>query len=334
MLDRFKGLSVTNKIAIAIPIAIAAITFFISEPNRVDNSPVVTNPTGDVTIIYNDGLTPEVFNQLKTLFNEKVGLSEQDTDSTRILTSVIDNYLAENTAHKQSIAELTEIVSVQAERIKNLLDDDDITKEVKALISSGQIIEAEKLVDNAQIEREDKKLAAKHYEKGRVKELRLKYGQAKESFGKAAALQPENTTYLNAFANILYDLAEYDKAIGYYELALASNLATFGEDHPNVATTRNNLGSAWNSKGEYDKAIGYYELALASDLATFGEDHPKVATRRNNLGGAWDSKGEYDKAIGYYERALATMKKVLGDHNPNTQTVQKNLEHTQSKMNQ
>ena len=63
---------------------------------------------------------------------------------------------------------------------------------------------------------------------------------------------------------------DYDKAIEYYEQALASDLKTFGPDHPNVATDRNNLGVAWDSKGDYDKAIEYYEQALASDLKTFG----------------------------------------------------------------
>ena len=42
---------------------------------------------------------------------------------------------------------------------------------------------------------------------------------------------------------------EYGKAIEYYEKALKSDLKTFGEDHPNVATSWNNLGVAWQAKG-------------------------------------------------------------------------------------
>ena len=132
-------------------------------------------------------------------------------------------------------------MSVQAERIKSILDDNNITKEFKALISAGQITEAEKLVDHAPIEQEDKKLAAVHYERGRVKELRLKYDQAKESFGKTAVLQPENITYLNAFASILHDLAKYDKAIGYYERALATMKKVLGDHYPNTQTIQKNL---------------------------------------------------------------------------------------------
>lgn len=56
-------------------------------------------------------------------------------------------------------------------------------------------------------------------------------------------------------------LGQYDKAIEHYEKAMASDLKTFGPEHPNVATVWNNLGLAWASKGETNKAIGYYEKA-------------------------------------------------------------------------
>ncbi len=59
-----------------------------------------------------------------------------------------------------------------------------------------------------------------------------------------------------------------------------------GEDHPDVARVRNNLGLAWKAKGEYDKAIEYLEQALASNLKTLGENHPDVALFRNNLAAA------------------------------------------------
>ncbi|BAS68313.1 tetratricopeptide repeat protein [Bathymodiolus septemdierum thioautotrophic gill symbiont] len=122
-----------------------------------------------------------------------------------------------------------------------------------------------------------------------------------------------------------YQQGEYKKAIEYYELALASDLKTYGEAHPSVATCRNNLGMAWESLGEYKKAIEYYELALASDLKTYGEAHPSVATRRNNLGMAWQSLGEYKKAIEYLELALASDLKTYGEAHPSVATCRNNL---------
>ncbi len=96
-------------------------------------------------------------------------------------------------------------------------------------------------------------------------------------------------------------------------------------DYPNVATYRNNLGTAWNAKGKYDKAIEYYEKALESGLKAFGEDHPDVATYRNNLGSAWKAKGEYGKAIEYYEKALKSDIKTFGENHPKVATRWNNL---------
>ncbi|OJA03685.1 tetratricopeptide repeat protein, partial [Bathymodiolus thermophilus thioautotrophic gill symbiont] len=67
---------------------------------------------------------------------------------------------------------------------------------------------------------------------------------------------------------------KHKKAIEYFELALKSDLKTYGEDHPEVAISRNNLGTAWKSLGKYKKAIGYYELALVALEKTLGIEHP------------------------------------------------------------
>ena len=104
-----------------------------------------------------------------------------------------------------------------------------------------------------------------------------------------------------------------------------SDLKNFGENHPNIAAHRNNLGVAWNAKGEHDKAIEYLEKALKSDLKTFGENHSNVATYRNNLGTALNAKGEYDKAIEHLEKALSVIQVRLGNDHPDTQTLKTNL---------
>ena len=45
-----------------------------------------------------------------------------------------------------------------------------------------------------------------------------------------------------------------------------------GADHPDVASTYNNLGNACCSKGDYDAASEYHEKALAIRLRTLGAD--------------------------------------------------------------
>ena len=163
------------------------------------------------------------------------------------------------------------------------------------------------------------------YQRAKTAEDDLQYRKAFDHAMRASQLMPEESRYLNLAGNIAETLGEYGKAIGYYELALASDLVTFGEDHPNVAANRNNLGGVWYLKGEYDKSIGYYELALKSGIAIFGEDHLIVATYYNNLGSAWNALGEYGKATGYLEQALASDLATFWEDHPSVAIRRNNL---------
>ena len=58
---------------------------------------------------------------------------------------------------------------------------------------------------------------------------------------------------------------------------------TYGEDHPNVATERNNLGGAYHALGAYRKAMGYYEQALAVFERRLGNEHPHTKLVRENM---------------------------------------------------
>ena len=120
-------------------------------------------------------------------------------------------------------------------------------------------------------------------------------------------------------------IAEYDKAIEYYEKSLAIKLKVHGNQHPDTADTYNNLGMVWRAKGEYDKAIEYYEKSLEIDLKLRGDKHPETAIIYNNLGKVWKEKGGYDKAIEYYEKSLVIILKVHGDKHPRTGIIYNNL---------
>ncbi len=272
---------------------------------------------GNVHVEYH-GVSPEVHAQLMV----KLEILKIDHEAK---ISTLNRLLGRSGT--QSLPELEALIDTYVEHANKILESDEISKEVKALIAKGEIDQAETIVDQRRRNQTSQKegLAADEYEYAEVKSLNLKYKEAFESYELAAKLQPENSLYLNDAGFTAYTLGEYGKAIEYIKQALASDLKSYGEDHPSVARRRNNLGSAWESKGSYDKAIGYYEQALASDLKTYGEVHPSVARRRNNLGSAWESKGSYDKAIGYYEQALASDLKTYGEDHPNIATMRNNL---------
>ncbi|NQY37860.1 MAG: hypothetical protein HRT37_23485, partial [Alteromonadaceae bacterium] len=130
---------------------------------------------------------------------------------------------------------LTASIEEAKRRISDLLANKLISVEVKVLIKEGKFDEAERLVDRhgiEQVQGEEKDLAAKLYERAAINELKLKYSVASISYEKAALLQPNNSLYQNSAGLINDTLGRHDKAIRYYELALASDLKTFGENHP------------------------------------------------------------------------------------------------------
>ncbi|VAW62037.1 hypothetical protein MNBD_GAMMA11-3314 [hydrothermal vent metagenome] len=118
---------------------------------------------------------------------------------------------------------------------------------------------------------------------GKIAHERIDYSSAYRHFIRAAQLAPDNPLYLSEAGSAAQRIAKYNEAIKLYETALASILKTYGEDHPAVATSRNNLGGAWSSLGEYKKAIGYYELALAAFKKRLGDNHPDTQIVANNL---------------------------------------------------
>ncbi len=198
------------------------------------------------------------------------------------------------------------------------------TEDALIAFKNGKYEKARTLFETLQKE-EQGKLAKTAYNLGNVYFVELDFSKALKAYLDAVRLAPNNTSYLNEAGYTFHTLAQYDKAIEYYEKALKSDSRTFGEDHPNVATYWNNLGGAWKAKGEYDKAIEYYEKALKSDIKTFGEDHSKVATYRNNMGEAWIEKGGYDKAIEYLEKALKSDLKTIGEDHPDVAIRWSNL---------
>ncbi|MCB4773630.1 MAG: tetratricopeptide repeat protein, partial [Sulfurovum sp.] len=188
--------------------------------------------------------------------------------------------------------------------------DESFKKETQEAIENNDIDELQKLISQS--------LRSGEYEKGL--ELALK---AKEELIEGEEDNAEMLVDINNTIGEFYiHLAKYDKAIELLEETLTIEL---GENHPFTATSYNNIGSAWKSKGEYDEAMKYHEKALKIKLATLGENHPFTATSYNNIGSAWKSKGEYDKAIEYHEKALKITCATLGENHPFTATSYNNI---------
>ena len=108
----------------------------------------------------------------------------------------------------------------------------------------------------------------------------------------------------------LYTLAE-----PWLEQCVSVVKSRLGDDHPDVASSLNNLAGLYYSQGRYSEAEPLYEQALEMRKGLFEGDHPDVALSLNNLAFLYDSQGRYSEAEALYQQALEMRKGLFeGDH--------------------
>src|SRR5260370_104188 len=139
-----------------------------------------------------------------------------------------------------------------------------------------------------------------------------------------------NMTLLDA-ASLLHrvgwyldDRARYREAQPLYQRALAIREQQLGPEHPDTATSLNNLAELYRDQGKYEQAEPLLKRALAIDEKLSGPQHPDTATNLNNLAGLYRAQGNYAQAEPLYQRALAIYEQQLGLEHPNTVIVREN----------
>ena len=79
------------------------------------------------------------------------------------------------------------------------------------------------------------------------------------------------------------NLGDYAKAEPLHKRSLAITEKALGPDHPDVATSLNNLAGLYDTQGHYARAEPLYKRSLAIFEKALGADHPHVATSLENL---------------------------------------------------
>ena len=106
---------------------------------------------------------------------------------------------------------------------------------------------------------------------------------------------------------------------------LSFRVKVLGPDHPDVATSLNNLAALLKTQGKYAEAEPLYRRALAIDEKALGKDHPDVAIDLNNLALLLKTQGKFAATEPLFRRALAIDEKALGKDHPTTVTIRSNL---------
>ncbi|MDF5738943.1 MULTISPECIES: tetratricopeptide repeat protein [unclassified Nostoc] len=117
----------------------------------------------------------------------------------------------------------------------------------------------------------------------------------------------------------------YVQALPWREQSLSTARKRFGDEHPSVATSLNNLAQLYYSQGRYSDAEPLYTEILAMTKRLLGDEHPSVATSLNNLAQLYYSQGRYSDAEPLYIEALSMRKRLLADKHPSVATSLNNL---------
>jgi tetratricopeptide (TPR) repeat protein/tRNA A-37 threonylcarbamoyl transferase component Bud32 len=108
---------------------------------------------------------------------------------------------------------------------------------------------------------------------------------------------------------------EYDQALESHGRALKIRTEVHGEDHPEVASSLNNLANIHLRQSHLDLAEVGYRRALAIWERTLGPTHAYVARVQSNLGEIHAARGEHDQALSAFEASIATKKALFGPNN-------------------
>ncbi len=131
----------------------------------------------------------------------------------------------------------------------------------------------------------------------------------------------------------LFDrLGNFYKSQGFYELSqpwlikcLQAAKARMGNDHPDVATSLNNLAGLYYSQGCYSEAESLYLQALKRRRCLLGTNRLELAITLNNLGLLYYAQERYQEAEPLYLEALRLRKRFQKNYSPDIAATLNNL---------
>jgi tetratricopeptide (TPR) repeat protein len=155
-----------------------------------------------------------------------------------------------------------------------------------------------------------------------------KYAQAEEQQQMALTLRQNKLKGSHELIAATYnDLglvflqSDKDKALDYYEKALAIYKQVHGDEHNKIAIANINIGIAYRELELYGDAVNNFEAALKILERLYTQPHPAKAIALYNLGQTYLKMGNLEATQGYYDRALKMYEESYGSKHPEVVTI-------------
>jgi tetratricopeptide (TPR) repeat protein len=136
---------------------------------------------------------------------------------------------------------------------------------------------------------------------------------------------PEAARLLHCAGHYLYDRGQYAQAEPLLQRALSIREQVLGSQHPEVASTLNDLVELYVLQGKYQQAEPLMQRALSIREQVLGPQHAQTATALNNLAAIYIKQGKYQQAEPLMQRALALREQALGGDHPEVAESLNNL---------
>ena len=124
--------------------------------------------------------------------------------------------------------------------------------------------------------------------------------------------------------NFYTEKKQLSVAESWYQKGLNLVQSRLGNEHPQTATSLNNLASFYQAQARYAEAEPLYVQALAINQQSCS-DRPELATSLNNLAGFYKVQGNYSQAESLYLQALELKLKLFGETHSSVATGLNNL---------
>jgi tetratricopeptide (TPR) repeat protein len=105
-------------------------------------------------------------------------------------------------------------------------------------------------------------------------------------------------------------LKDHKEALEYLRQALEMRRKIYGEDHLDIATTLNNIGSVYYNLNKHQEALESYKQSLQIEKKMYSENHlslenhhSRIASSYKNIGLAYLGLKKYLKSLKYFEQA-------------------------------
>ncbi len=144
---------------------------------------------------------------------------------------------------------------------------------------------------------------------------------------------PEVSEALDDYGVALTNVGDFAGAERAFLEAIEIETAVLGEDHPSIATTRENLGNVYFREKKLDLTARNLEVVLAMRRKALGDDSEPVARTLANMAAVYMSSGNLEAAGRTYPEAVERLSRKLGADHPDVAHVRTGMGELLTKQN-